>query len=80
MPKYEIVFNDGNTVTIEAANSNEAKQAAKRQAVNNTGANVRSDQRITVKSVVNLDEQNPGPTDPRHSPTYKPQRREGGNF
>lgn len=79
MPKYEITFNDGNRVQVDAANSNEAKQTAKRQAVNNTGATIRSDQRVTVKSIVNLDEQ-PGPTDPRKSPTYNTERREGGNY
>jgi hypothetical protein len=79
MPKYEITFKDGTRVQVEAANSNDAKQTAKRQAVQHTGATVRSDQRVTVQSIVNLDEQ-PGQTDPRNAPTYNQARREGGPY
>jgi len=79
MPKYEITFNDGNRVQVEAANANDAKSTAKRQAVQNTGATIRADQRITVRSIVNLDEP-AGATDPRNAPTYNQQRREGGTY
>lgn len=79
MPKFQITFDDGSTREVEAANSTEAKTAAKRQAQNDTGAAVRSDARVKVKHIVNLDEK-PGPTDPRNQPGNKPAGQGGGNY
>lgn len=78
MPKYQITFDDGSTLDVEAANTGEAKSAGKRQALNNTGAAVRSDARVKVRHVVNLDEK-AGATDPRNQPTNQPAREGGGN-
>jgi hypothetical protein len=64
MPKYLITFNDGSTLEKEAANGDLAKAAAKAEAVRNTGAIARTDPRVKVAHVVNLDEK-AGPTDPR---------------
>jgi len=68
MPRYRITFDDGSSLEQEAANSDQAKQAAKRQAQNKTGATSRTDARVKVASVVDLDVE-PGATDPRNRAT-----------
>lgn len=64
MPKFQITFDDGSTIDRDAATADEAKRAAKHEALQKSGATARTDPRVKVASVVNLDDQ-PGPTDPR---------------
>ena len=64
MPKFQITFDDGSTIDREAATADEAKRAARTEATQKSGATSRTDARIKVRSVVNLDEQ-AGATDPR---------------
>jgi hypothetical protein len=79
MPKYQATFDDGSTREVEAANITDAKAQLKRQALNETGASVRSDARVKVRYIVNLDEK-PGPTDPRTHSASTPARQGGGNY
>jgi len=67
MPKYRTTFDDGSSIDLEAANATDAKGRARREAENKTGASSRTDARVKVASVVNLDEE-AGPTDPRNRP------------
>lgn len=67
MPRYLITFEDGSTVEKEASSGDLAKQAAKAEARNKTGATSRTDTRVKVKHVVDLDGGR-GPTDPRNAP------------
>ena len=67
MPRYLITFDDGSSVEKEAANPDQAKQAAKAGARQQSGATTRTDPRVKVRSVVDLDAGR-GPTDPRNQP------------
>lgn len=64
MPRYLVTFDDGSSVEKEAANAGQAKQEAKREAQQKTGAITRTDPRVKVAHVVDLDVE-AGPTDPR---------------
>jgi hypothetical protein len=76
MPKYLITFNDGSSIEKEAPTVDAAKQAAKLEAQQRSGAKERTDPRVKVESVANLDEQ-PGPTDPRRSEIARRREQEG---
>jgi hypothetical protein len=65
MPRYQIAFDDGSSVEKDAASGDLAKQAAKAEARTRTGATSRTDPRVKVKYVVDLDAGR-GPTDPRN--------------
>lgn len=54
MPQYEITFADGTTVTREAQQGGQAKQAATHARRQETGATEKSDARIKVASVTEL--------------------------
>lgn len=77
MPKYLITFSDGSSIEKEAPTIDQAKADAKREAQQKTGATARTDPRVKVESIANLDEQ-PGPTDPRRSEIAERRQRQGG--
>jgi hypothetical protein len=77
MPRYLVTFLDGSTLEKEAANGDLAKSSAKLEAKQKTGATDRTDPRVKVAHVVNLDEQQ-GPTDPRRFRSAGADAREGG--
>jgi hypothetical protein len=77
MPKFRATFEDGHTIEVEAVNATEAKQKAKRQAVNDSGATTRTDARVKLRHIVNLDEE-AGPTDPRNTDQPTGGARKGG--
>lgn len=64
MPKFQTTMDDGSTYEGEFASGDDAKRAHKNEARQKTGATSRTDPRVKVKHVVNLDLQR-GPSDPR---------------
>ena len=64
MPKFQTVMDDGSTYEGEFSSGDEAKRAHRNEARQKSGATARTDPRIKVKHVINLDLQR-GPTDPR---------------
>lgn len=67
MPRFRITFDDGSSIERDAATPDQAKLEAKNEARSRHGAAARTDPRVKVRHLVNLDEQ-PGPTDPRTAP------------
>jgi len=77
MPNYRVTFLDGTTIDRQAANADLAKTGAKLEAQQKSGATMRSDPRVKVAHVVNMDEE-AGPTDPRNFPGAGAGRAPGG--
>src|SRR5688572_21944837 len=57
MPRYRITFDDGSTVEHTAASPTDAKLAAKREAQAKHGATSRTDPRVKVAEVTDLDQE-----------------------
>jgi hypothetical protein len=57
MPRYRITFDDGSSIDQTAASPTAAKLAAKREAQAKSGATSRTDPRVKVAEVTDLDQE-----------------------
>lgn len=64
MPKFQTIMDDGSTYEGDFSSGDEAKRAHRNEARQKHGTLARTDPRMKVKAVINLDQQR-GPTDPR---------------